>query len=147
MKNYNEFLNENRIDKSKLKNKLTIIGPINDKIPECKFIINASKSSEDDVLNAIKEFGKYVEIDPAGNYSGNYTESNKEYLYSLVFWKVEIKHYTLEEYGPKNHKNILINIEWTIDTPDITLDEFLKLGLDGSIEYVKMKKDIKKYNI
>ena len=148
MKSYKEFLNEEwtqkSIDELNLKNKLVSIGPMNSKIPEYKLVISlTSPASKGIKMNkAFEEIEKYVEeLDPAC----------KEYLREIKpdywSWKIRIEHYTLEEYGSKNHKNIKMSFVWTVDKPNTTISEFSKLGLIGTIENIEMKNLAKKYNI
>ena len=124
-------------------NKLVSIGPMNPKLPECKIVIDINSSRKGiKIGKAFEEFEKYVEeLEP----------DCKEYLQEITpsyfSWKIRIEHYTLEEYGPRDHKNIKMTFDWTVDKPNVTIDEFLELGLIGTIEDIKMKKNVTKYNI
>lgn len=143
MKTYNQFLNEGLQTISKL-NRIEPSLPI-----DFKFSIDARNSTKDEKRLAIKEFEKYFHMD---DHIKVYLHSDK---YKNPVWNIEL----YESWGNSRHERHSIKFE-TIDfqynynaemlendSHNISIKEFLNVGLEGVENYLEMKKNVSKYNL
>jgi len=150
MKNYNQFLNEDRrdnyweldrVERANLQAKKTSIGKFNKNLPEeYEFAIDVENGTKKELEKAIKEIEKFVEID---DYVKPFLLNNKKWC----AWIIRI-----HAYGPPNYKNLSITFDWagfseSIYEDIIPLKEFLNVGLEGVKDYFEIQDNVNKYNL
>lgn len=149
MKKYNQFINEKLTKVEKANNNLrrTYIVRHDSELNKWfehnglfDFSIDLKNKTDDKLKNAITNFEKHInKIDDTNI---NELLSNDCQMWNIEMWKIRYTD-TIYEIALKIEPCYFISFIYD----DITLDEFLDVGLEGVNELFEMKDNIKNFNL